>query len=49
MTLDASVLCVDSLRTDRVYLEGDGATNLVEMISLPPVGVNLQALLYVIP
>jgi hypothetical protein len=46
VTLDVSVLCEHSLRTDGAYLEGDGATNRVEIISLPPDGVNLQALLY---
>lgn len=34
------------LRTDGAYLEGDGDTNRVFMISFPPVGVNLHALLY---
>lgn len=48
MTLDASVTCVDLLCSDGANLEGDGITNRVEMNSLPPLGVNLHALLYLI-
>jgi hypothetical protein len=43
--LEVCVECVHSLCSEKAYLEGDGTTSRVEMNSLPPAGVNLQALL----
>ena len=46
--LDVAVTCELSLPSNGEYLEGDGATNRVEMNNFPPVGVNLQALLRIL-